>query len=353
MTYAEVLSQLWRDHLAGRRQHAPTVCDTFSGGGGSGLGWSSAGFDEVCAVEWTSLAAGVLRENFPRTQVYETDIRDFDPRDTGLEPGELDVQGGSPPCQGFSNAKAHRDAEDPRNQLWKAFHRCAAYWRPRIMVLENVATMGAGSTGPIFREMMTALGDLGYDLDARKVRFDYLGVPQKRQRLIVIGVRSDLGIKPRFPRPSGPVVTVRQAWQDLPGAAYEHRPSPKVLRLAQITAPGERGADALKQRGGKEESYSLRRLGFDQPGYTIVSSDARMGKGQLHPRLNRFITEPEIKRLGSFPDEFSFESMSGLSDADRYRSVYHVVGNSVPPLAMRSIALTVRELLTEASRARP
>ena len=143
----------------------PTVVSLFAGCGGSSLGYKQAGYDVRLAVEWDKGAADVYRRNFPETNVFEGDIADLTAEEalrvTALEPGELDVLDGSPPCQGFSMAGS-RKFSDTRNRLFEEYVRMVEVFKPRMLVMENVSGLRKGKMKLIFAEMTRALKDAGY-----------------------------------------------------------------------------------------------------------------------------------------------------------------------------------------------
>ncbi|MCC9686883.1 DNA cytosine methyltransferase [Streptomyces sp. MNU103] len=236
--YGDLLRQAWRDHLAPRAADAPTVVSTFAGCGGSSLGYSMAGYRELLAVEWEDHAAACLARNFPHVRLHHGDITDVDPDVLGLEPGELDVYDGSPPCQGFSTSGL-RQLDDPRNQLFRQYVRLLEAWRPKVFVMENVAGMVKGKMRAVFAEILTALKTAGpgYRVTARLMNTSYFHVPQARQRMIFIGVREDLALDPVHPAPLARPMTVRQAWADLTDPGPYHLP----VRQAAVLAPSSPG----------------------------------------------------------------------------------------------------------------
>jgi DNA (cytosine-5)-methyltransferase 1 len=193
--YPAHIEACWREHLAPREPDAPTVISLFAGCGGSSLGYSMAGFRELLAVEWDDHAVETFKLNFPGVPVWQGDIADLSVEEclriTGLEPGELDVLDGSPPCQGFSTA-GKRKMDDGRNQLFREYVRLLRGLRPKVLVMENVSGMVKGRMKLIFAETLRELKASGYRVSAKLMNAMYFGVPQSRERLIFIGVREDL-----------------------------------------------------------------------------------------------------------------------------------------------------------------
>jgi len=193
--YPAHLEACWQEHLAPRNADAPTVVSLFAGCGGSSLGYSMAGFRELLAVEWDEHAVETFKANFPDVPVWQGDIAELTVEEClrliGLQPGELDVLDGSPPCQGFSTA-GRRKMDDGRNQLFQEYVRLLRGLRPKVLVMENVSGMVKGKMKLIFVEILKELKASGYKVSARLMNAMYFGVPQSRERMIFIGVREDL-----------------------------------------------------------------------------------------------------------------------------------------------------------------
>ncbi len=335
--YLDILDAAWQEHLAPRSENAPTVISTFAGAGGSSLGYSMAGYRELLAVEWDNNAVETFRLNFPDVPVYHGDIAKLTVEEcmrlAGLtEPGQLDVLDGSPPCQGFSTA-GKRDMSDDRNQLFREFVRLLRGLRPKVFVMENVSGMVKGKMKLIFAEIMRELKASGYVVSARLLNAMYFNVPQSRERLIFIGVREDLGIAPSHSKAESKPVTVREAFAGLidnPHDRVNPKSDSKTLQQLKTAKPG----DICKLH------HSHQRLHFDRPSATVGRGG---GAGEWHiwyPSENRPITRSEVKRLASFPDDFRF--------AGDVSAAFVRIGNSVPPLMMRSIARHIRtEILSD------
>jgi site-specific DNA-cytosine methylase len=173
----------------------PTVIDTFSGCGGSSLGLHLAGYDERLAVEWDNKAAATYRSNFPDVPLYHGDIKELSPDRavelSGVKPGDLDLFTGSPPCQGFS-VSGKRELHDDRNQLFREYCRLLDAFKPKAFVMENVKGMISGHMKPIALSIYSELRSCGYEVRGQVLNAKYYGVPQSRERVILVGVRKDL-----------------------------------------------------------------------------------------------------------------------------------------------------------------
>ena len=370
-SYLDILNDAWAQHTAPRAADAPTVISTFAGCGGSSLGYSMAGFRELLAVEWDQNAVDTFRLNFPDVLVYHGDIAALSVEDclarTGLQPGELDVFDGSPPCQGFSTA-GKRMMDDPRNQLFREYVRLLRGLRPKVFVMENVSGMVKGKMKLIFAEILRELKASGYKVSARLMNAMYFNVPQSRERMIFIGVREDLAVEPSHPRGTRLVTTLRDACGDIEylvlGAHGQYagrvvdaarEPSPTLCKTGLpsfVHGVFELGqapprASELKQKRWKEtprggnhhERFSLNRLDWNAPAPTVQKT-ATGSTGAMHPDEPRELYAGELKRIGSYPDAYQFIGTWG--------QVLARIGNSVPPLFMRSIAQHIRTHILEA-----
>ena len=308
--YPALLSEAWAQHLAPRDANAPTVISTFAGCGGSSLGYSMAGFRELLAVEWEQNAADTFRLNFSDVPLYHGDIAKLSVAEclqrAGIAPGELDVFDGSPPCQGFSMAGS-REIGDQRNQLFREYCRLLTGLRPRAFVMENVSGMVKGDFKVIFAEILRTLKACGYRVKVRLLNAMFYGVPQSRERMIFIGVRDDLGVEASHPSGWSEPVTAGKA---LPITALD---KDTKGQFAELNIDVRRKCFPTITKGNQHH----------------LRADFGAGKRKL--------TTAEAQMVGSFPPSFKFHGAPSLA--------WERIGNSVPPLLMRSIARHVRTLI--------
>lgn len=320
-----------------------THVSLFSGCGGSSLGFKWAGFRTLLAVEWDKHAAATYRTNFPGTDVYEGDIGKLTVEDvltrTGLEPGQLACLDFSPPCQGFSSV-GKREFADPRNQLFREAVRLLRGLRPQTFVCENVRGMVSGHMKLIFRDIMRDLRASGYKVAARLMNAKFYGVPQSRERVIIVGLRDDLPADPSHPKALGRPPTVRDAWTHPTDIRHEQgRPvSPKVAALAKLIPPGDSNGGGKYSLGlsGNTNYFGLCRLAWDRPSFTICKAATRTAC-TMHPDYDLQISIAQAKRICSFPDSFRLEGT--------FSEQWARLGNSVPPRFMQAIAEHVRDIL--------
>ncbi len=201
------------------------VISTFSGCGGSCLGFRMAGFRIAWASEFIEAAQATYRANHPDTILDTRDIRQIQPSEileaTGLKVGELDCMEGSPPCASFSTAgkrekhwgksKRYSDTVQRVDDLFFEYIRLVDGLRPRAFIAENVSGLVKGVAKGYFIAILTQLKACGYRVGCKVLDAQWLGVPQARQRTIFIGVREDLGKDPAFPKPLSFRYTLRDA----------------------------------------------------------------------------------------------------------------------------------------------
>lgn len=352
---------------------APTLIDLFSGCGGFSLGMERAGFQCLAAIDFNPEAVATFRANFPKVpQVLEKDLTKFAPAKLAslIGTNHVDVIAGGPPCQGFSTARqrdganqgGERFIEDSRRLLYREFLRYVRFFQPRVFVMENVLGIRSAAGGEYFTRVQHEARQLDYRVVPQVADAFSLGVPQKRHRQLIIGVRGDLpGFFPTTLAPAPrafPGTTLGPAIGDLPSlvagggeerCAYdpERRRAHlarwgkvarrylygvlEVAKAPELTAhrarPHSLGdlGDFLRLREGENCAEAMRRgVAFDFP-YdrttfkdrytrqsrreacsTIVAHLSKDGLMFIHPRQNRSLTPREAARVQSFPDWFQF-----------------------------------------------
>lgn len=307
--------------------HKFTVISTFSGCGGSSLGYKWAGGKVLAAVEWEQNAVDTYKLNHLGTPVLHRDIATVTAQELfdlcHIGPGELDIFDGSPPCQGFSTA-GKRQMDDPRNSLFREYVRLLKDLQPKVMIMENVSGMVKGNMKLAFVEILQELKSCGYVVKAWLLNAKYFGVPQSRERIIFVGVREDLGIVPTCPPANSLVISLGTAIQGLVPSDTELL-SPLYLTYWKKAKPG----DAM----GK--SFADWKADPAKPANTV-----RLNAHIAHWSVPRWLALNEFARIGSFPDAFQW--------TDR-RNGTRRIGNTVPPKFMQGIASHVYETILEPS----
>lgn len=369
---------------------ALTSIDLFSGCGGLTKGFSMVGIRSIFASDIDENAAKTFCRNFPDTPFLCKSITDIEKNEVDeLLLGRVpDIIIGGPPCQGFSLANKHRNKikDDPRNKLFYGFVKFINWYSPKAFVMENVKGLLSMQNGEVIKtivEEFTNAGEYGYNVAYKVLVASDYGVPQNRERVILIGYRKDLNILPQHPEPYelDHLVTVDEAIGDLPqiGAGqgtevqeYPQEPqneyqrlmranstyvlnhvamkhTPRLIARFEAIKPGQDLLDvwethgALK-RGAPSEKSTIKfhqnnqRLFGDKPAPTIAAS---FQSNFIHPHLNRNFTAREGARLQSFPDDFVFEGMRTKMSWEKGLSQYQQIGNAVPVLLAKAIAESV------------
>lgn len=326
-----------------------------------------AGFRELLAVEWDDNAVETFRLNFPDVPVYHGDIGKLSVEEclnlTGLQPGQLDVLDGSPPCQGFSTA-GKRNFDDGRNQLFREYVRLLEGLQPKALIMENVSGMVKGKMKLIFADILRALKGAGYRVSARLMNAMYFNVPQSRARMIFVGVREDLGTEPSHPIPQAKPIPVRDVIMGCAGTRSQRiNPWISANRPAATLCKTAAGYSALPRFDDKyARLYDRVPLGGNasdvigkghnncvtpdphKPSPTLPKTQTGRGFATIaHPFEPRALTIDEAKRIASYPE--SFQLIGG------YCEQWARIGNSVPPLFMRAIAEHVRSHILTPERA--
>lgn len=355
---------------------------TFSGTGGSSLGYRMAGFRVLWASEFIDAARDSYNANkAPYTIVDGRDIRNVTAEDIltaiKMQPGELDLFDGSPPCASFSTAgkrakgwgkvKQYSDKAQRTDDLFFEYTRLLRGLQPKTFVAENVSGLVKGVAKGYFIEIMRELKACGYRVACRVLDAQWLGVPQARQRTIFVGVREDLCLDPVHPKPLPYRYSVREAlpWIEKSirdnrgafgnGGEITDKPAPTVLadsvgtHLIEAETDISRYAigaewERMGKPGTQSDKYrSLIRPALEKPCNTITcppngtfSPTAPSGSASVtHPTEKRKFSIAELKRICAFPDDFI---LTGT-----YAQQWERMGRAVPPVMMYHIAATVRD----------
>lgn len=341
--------------------------DIFSGAGGLSIGAEMVGVQVMFAVEKDKYAAETYRCNHNGTLVICDDIHNINPLQHTTPIGANDqlIIFGGPPCQGFSTSNTvTRNMQNPNNSLFEEFVRFVATLKPDWFLFENVEGFYRFEKGTMRAKVKACFEELGYTVnDAIVVASDY-GVPQHRNRFIMVGNRN--GIRFQFPDKHKTSITVKEAIADLPdlsnGQMDDSLPykcsAKKASTYAQLMRNGShtskqnfvsKNADYVIERykyigqgqnwkaipeelmtnyKDKNQCHSgiYKRLVADKP--SVVISNYRKNM-LIHPFQDRGLSVREAARLQSFPDNFIFKG-----------SLMHIqqqIGNAVPPLLAKAV----------------
>lgn len=329
----------------------PTAIDLFSGCGGLTLGLKQAGFRVIGAVENSELAVKTYKENHKRVHVWQKDIRKLTVKSVAqklnLEPGDLDLLAGCPPCQGFSTIprlNGRKRPRDERNDLVFEFMRFVRVLKPKAVMMENVPGLAKNRR---IRKVLRQLRHLGYQANYGILNAANYAVPQRRRRFILLAAQGRVIPFARHAR-SGPVV--RDAFKKLGKRAkydplhnYKERRTEKVKRLIRrIPRDGGSRLDQWKRYqlkchknfDGFKDIYG--RMSWDEVAPTITTGCFNPSKGRfLHPTKHRAVTLREAALLQSFPRSYFFSLERGRILAAE------MIGNALPPEFIRRHALEI------------
>ena len=370
--------------------------DLFSGAGGLTLGLENAGFHMVLSVDHDTEAVNTHRHHFQGMSV-DWDLSDdarIQQLGALLSSIRVDVLAGGPPCQPFSKAgrsgirhrvlNGLRDAHDERSDLWQGFLEVARICKPRALIMENVPDMALDREMFILRALVHELENMGYAVEERVVELWRYGIPQFRQRLILVATRD--GVRFEWPRETSLKNTVWNAIGDLPPVEGGWRPEGGAYGWAEYGEPVTDFQQRMRCRVPETERHKVfdhitrpvreddakafdlmdpttrysqlpseyrryradifddkyKRLDPDDLSRTITAHIAKDGYWYIHPTQGRTITVREAARLQTFPDDFRF---SGPPSA-----AFRQIGNAVPPMFAETLGQSLIQALTEAAK---
>lgn len=339
-----------------------TFIDLFSGCGGLSHGLEMAGHRCLLGVDANKEAIETFAANHHEAAVYLGDIKKLTDKKLRELIGKntVDMVVGGPPCQGFSTV-GKGEVDDVRNQLFREFVRIVKTTKPKVILFENVTGMVAKKNERILKQVFVQFEKLGYNMDARVLSAEEFGVPEKRRRAIIMGVKGGECLFPETThgtRAKTKVITVKEALKNLKardGRVYNHN-----VKLAEIKNPVDRerlkfipagcgiryehdeknylpkklkyGINWKELREGRFRQTRLQRLPLNAPSPTILTSRT----SYYHPVEPRYLTPREAAACQSFPNDFIFHGSQ--------TAVFRQIGNAVPPLLARALGETVKNI---------
>lgn len=330
-----------------------TVLELFAGAGGLAVGLEKAGLKCVALNEIDKWACQTLRKNRPNWNVLEGDIKDFSFTDFH---NSVDVVTGGFPCQAFSYAGKKLGLADARGTLFYEFARVVKEVNPPICIGENVRGLLSHENGKTLQGMISILDEIGYNVvPVQVLKAINYKVPQKRERLILVGVRKDIELKYEYPKPHNKVYNLKDALKkgelydtDVPKSPGAKYPQSKKAVLDLVPQNGywrdlpleiqkEYMGGSFYLGGGK--TGIARRIGWDEPCLTLTCSPAQKQTERCHPEETRPFTVREYARIQTFPDDWTFEG----SMAQQYKQI----GNAVPVNLGKEIGYSIVKFLNQ------
>ena len=329
--------------------------ELFAGAGGLALGLEQAGIDHVMLNEIDKHAITTLKHNRPNWNVIHEDIQNID-----FKPykNKIDLLTGGFPCQAFSYAGKKLGFKDTRGTLFFEFARALDETKAPVFLAENVKGLLNHDQGKTLQTMLNVLDELGYHVFKPQIlKAIYYKVPQKRERLILVGMKKEyLGkAEYNYPKPYEKVYTLKDALKkgelydsDVPSSPGQNYPDRKK-EILKLVPPGGywRDLPIEIQKEYMKKSFYLgggktgmaRRISWDEPCLTLTCSPAQKQTERCHPDETRPFTVREYARIQTFPDEWEFKG----SITQQYKQI----GNAVPVNLAREIGFSLIDLLNQ------
>lgn len=302
--------------------------ELFAGAGGTALGMHNAGLQHILLNEIDKDASNTLKKNFSNCKVVNADVKSINFTEYK---DKIDVVQAGFPCQAFSYAGKRLGFEEARGTMFFEFARCVKETSPKIAIGENVKGLLNHDGGRTLKTMLQVFDDLGYRVMYRILRAQYLDVPQKRERLIILAIRKDLNMPFVFPKEKDYTISLREALVDCPESEGQQYPKRKFEIMQMVPEGGNwRDLPVALQKEYMRGSFHLgggktgmaRRLSWDEPSLTLTCAPAQKQTERCHPSETRPLTIREYARIQSFPDDWVFCGSAS--------SQYKQIGNAVP-----------------------
>ena len=325
------------------------VIDLFSGCGGLSLGFEMADYEILLGIDNWADALNTFEKNHRNSKTFLADLYTLQPQivEEKYNISDVSVIIGGPPCQGFSMAGniGRKFVDDSRNHLFKEFARVVKIVQPKYFVMENVARLFTHNKGETKKEIIDLFNKMDYNVDCKVVNTANFGIPQIRNRVLFIGNR--ISNKIVFPTKTvDKPISIKEAIDKLPKLksgeiseipnhiAMKH--SEQMLeKMKFITDGGNRYEipENIRPKSGDVRKYI--RYKSTEPAVCVTGDMRKI----FHYSQNRALTVRELASLQTFPLDFIFKG-STISQQQQ-------VGNSVPPVLAKEIALTIKKMMKD------
>lgn len=321
-----------------------TFIEVCSGGGGLSCGLIKAGFTPLLLNDNNKDCCKTLELNHPNTKILYSSMNDID-----LTPyiGKIDLFTGGVPCQSFSQSGLRKGLDDPRGDLIVKFGEMLHVLKPKIFMIENVKGLLTHNSGKTITSVLEILNKEGlYDIVYKVLNSADYGVPQKRERVFIVGTLKNLNIVFNFPIKNTKNIVLKDVLYDVPESFGAKYPAEKI-ELYKLIPPGgcwvNLPEDLQKSylgnsyySGGGKTGY-LYRLSMDKPSVTLLCTPSQKQTDRCHPNEQRPLTVREYARIQTFSDEYKFVGTMA--------SQYKQIGNAVPVELARQIGLCLLQSL--------
>ena len=330
--------------------------ELFCGAGGMALGASRAyfdgwHFDHTWVTDIDRDSCLTIKQIVDHDKIYQKDVKDI----IFEQMNKIDGLVFGFPCNDFSVVGKRRGINGSYGGLYRFGVEALEVLGPKFFVAENVSGLSSINKKADFNRILRELegAGQGYTITKKLYKFEEYSVPQKRRRYIIIGFRKDLNINFLHPKPSGRIVTAKQALSNIPEDCHNNErtmQSERVMERLSYIRPGENAFTAdiprrlrLNMRSNATISQIYRRLLPDEPSYTVTGSGGG-GTHLYHWEEDRALTNRERARLQTFPDNYIF--IGGKE------SVRRQIGMAVPPDGARVVFQAILERIVKETKGR-
>ena len=329
-----------------------TNVELFAGAGGLALGLEQAGFENLLSNDFDKDSCNTLKANRPDWNVICDSVENLAEQDLlkilNIKEGELDLLSGGYPCQSFSYAGKRLGLNDIRGTMFYYYAKILKQLKPKMFLAENVKGLVSHDGGKTLQTMINVFEKIGYRVQYKVLNaWDY-GVAEKRERIVIIGIRNDIPVEYEYPSPYEYKPVLRDVLKNVPKSEGASYPQSKK-EVFDLVPPGGCWRDLPEDvaRAYMKGSYNLgggktgmaRRISWNEPSLTILCSPCMKQTDRCHPDETRPFTVRESARIQSFPDAWQF--------CGNLHSKYKQIGNAVPVNLAKEIGLSIIKVLKE------
>lgn len=321
-----------------------TFIEVCAGAGGLSEGFIRSGFEAVLLNDNDKYCCQTLRLNHPNVEVFCGDMNKID---LSKYVNKVDVVMGGVPCQSFSMAGKREGISDDRGKLILSFVSMVNTVNPKVFVIENVKGLLSHNKGETLRHVLSEFERLKkYAVSYKVLNANDYGVPQKRERLIIVGVSNEIDKQFRFPKENDYKPVLKDVLLDCPasdGMKYSQLKHDLFRMIPEggcwVDLPEELQKSYLGksyESGGGKRGI-LKRLSMDKPSLTLLTTPSQKQTERCHPVETRPLQVLEYSRIQTFPDEYKF--------AGSMNQKYKQIGNAVPVSLAKAVACEVMNVL--------
>jgi DNA (cytosine-5)-methyltransferase 1 len=327
-----------------KKKISHTFIEVCSGCGGLSSGFMNKGFKPLFLNEINKTFCETLEVNHPNTKIINKSMEDLE-----LESyiNNVDILMGGVPCQSFSQAGKRKGLQDKRGNLILSFIKMINTLNPKVFLIENVKGLKTHDKGKTLDTILEKINEIGnYTTKFKVLNSNDFNVPQKRERLIIIGVRNDLNKTYEYPTPYEYKPVLKDVLEDCPtseGYEYDEKKF-KVLDLVPeggcwvdlpVKIQKEYMMKSYDSGGGKRGI--AKRLDMTKPSLTLLTTPSQKQTERCHPKETRPLQILEYARIQTFPDDYIFKGTTSQK--------YMQIGNAVPVKLAEALADSIKKIL--------